>query len=170
MMFDTSNLTIIFMGAFEPIYNKKIKESKPSIGFNSNFEETDKRKVIITKDDLIKGGLPPQFLGRIGNVTSTNFFTIEELEQILTKSGISPLLIQKDYFKDSLGVDLRYTKGYVNGIATRANGTGTNARELKALVNESINCAFDEIIDRPDAKVLTLTKKAALDNKNYKIN
>lgn len=167
-IFDTSNLTIIFMGAFESLLNDKL-HTKKSIGFTSESKETDKKKIILSKEDLIKGGVPAQFLGRIGDITSTNFFTIEELSRILTKSNISPLLIEKNYLKDVFDIDLKYTNGFIEEIAKKAKDRGTNARELKALVKESTKYAFDELMEKPEAKVLRLTKKTAQNNRNYDI-
>lgn len=169
ILFDTSNLTIIFMGAFEEIYDSKMKENnKQSIGFSATSSKLEKKDIIITKEDLVKAGLPVQFLGRIGDVTSTNFFTVKELERILTKSEISPLLIQKQFFKDQFNIELKYTKGFVNAIAKKAEVKGTNARELKALVKEAICVAYDDIASRKNkVKTLKLTKDTALDPKKY---
>lgn len=166
VMFDTSNLTIILMGAFENIYNLKIKPQKRSIGFNTSEISIPKREIVLTKQDLIKNGFPAQALGRIGDVTSTNYFTVKDLKRILTKSEISALLILKKYFKESLGVDLLYTDGYVEQIAKKADEMGTNARELKPLVKESVKYAFDDIINT-NKKILKLTKETACDNKKY---
>ena len=54
--FDTSNLSIVFMGAFEKLYNKKMKENNSHIGFGVAKKEISKREIEITKNDLIKEG------------------------------------------------------------------------------------------------------------------
>lgn len=166
--FDTSDLTIILMGAFENLYNKKINENKSFIGFSDKKDILiPKTDVVVSKSDLLKGGMPAQVLGRIGDVTSTTALTIEELKKILTKSEISALLIMKKYFKDQLNIDLKYTDGYVTGIAKQAFDLGTNARELKPLVRDSIKSAFDYVYSNNNVKTLKLVKETVNDPRKF---
>lgn len=167
VMFDTSNLTIIFIGAFENLYQKKLKQNKHVIGFNSIDTQVPQNEIVVTKEDLIKEGVPSEFLGRIGDVTSTNFFKVEDLVNILTNSKISALLIQQKYFKEKFNVDLKYTSDYTYEIANKAIKTKTNARELKSLVKDSLKIATDELLSGEKIKVLKLTKETAIDNKKF---
>lgn len=167
ILFDTSNLTIILSGAFENLYQRKLNEGKNTIGFNTNNIVVPKKEIILTKDDLYKGGVPPEFLGRIGDITSTNFFNVEDLVNLLTKSVISPLLIQKEYFKEVFDIELEYTSDYITEIATEAIKTKTNARELKPLVRKSLKFATDDFLEGRKGKVLKLTKETALDPRKY---
>lgn len=167
VVFDTSNLTIIFMGAFENLYQKKLKQNKSVIGFNSINNPVPQNEIVVTKEDLIKEGIPSEFLGRIGDVTSTNFFKVEDLIDILTNSKISALLIQQKYFKEAFNVDLKYTSDYTYEIANKAIKAKTNARELRSLVKNSLKFATDELLSGEKIKVLKLTKETAADNKKY---
>jgi len=76
ILFDTSNLTIIFMGAFAKLYEEKNKSKEETkaktIGFGSAIKTEDKEekeekqeKTYLTNEDLIKAGVPPEFLGRV---------------------------------------------------------------------------------------------------------
>lgn len=169
ILFDTSNLTIILMGAFEDLYQNKLKVDKVPLGFEINPKKMEvlKKEIILTKNDLYKGGVPSELLGRIGDITSTNFFDVNGLVDILTKSKTSALLLQQQYFNEVFGVDLRYTSGYTTKIAERAIEAKTNARELKPLVRESLKYATDEFLMGRRGKVLKLTKETALDPRKY---
>lgn len=167
LYFDASDLTIIFMGAFEQLYQNKIRENKHGIGFTDKSFEISNKNVIITKNDLINGGTPGEFLGRIGNVTSTQFFNQEDLETLLKKSKISPLLLQQEYFKEAFDTDLLYSNDYINEIAKKALESKTNARELKPLVDDSLKYATDELLSGKKVKVLTIDKETIIDPRNY---
>lgn len=166
--FDTSNLTIICMGAFEQLYQNKLKEIKHSIGFSDTSIQKPDKEIVITKNDLIKGGTPSEFIGRIGKVTSTHSFSQEELINLLTVSKISPLLLQQEFFKETFGTVLSHTLGYRTEIAKKAMQTKTNARELKSIVDESLEYVTDEFLSGKKAKVLRITKETALDPRKYR--
>lgn len=169
ILFDTSNLTIILMGAFDDIYQSKLNEGKNQLGFGTTKIEVPKTEIVLTKSDLYKGGVPAEFLGRIGDVTSTNFFEIKDLVKLLTRSNISALRLQQEYFKEVFDVDLKATVGYTEEIASQAVKTKTNARELKPLVRESLKYATEEFLDGRRGKVLRLTKQTAIDPRKYEI-
>jgi ATP-dependent Clp protease ATP-binding subunit ClpX len=165
-LFDTSNLTIIFMGAFAGLYKNKEEDKKRPIGFGSTPDETKEKKITITNDDLIKYGVPPEFLGRIPIVTNTDELSIESLVEILYKSKGGAIDEEKE-FCENLGITIKFTSGYMEEIAKTAKATNTGARNLRKLVRESLASAYDEILSGKDIKVLKLTKKTALDNKKY---
>ena len=108
-------------------------------------------------------------MGRIGDITSTSFFEVKDLVKLMTRSNISPLLLQQEYFKEAFDVDLKYTVGYTIEIANQAIKTKTNARELKPLVRNSLKYATEEFMDGRRGKVLKLTKQTAIDPKKYEI-
>lgn len=165
--FDTSNLTIICMGAFEEFYQKKLKANN-KIGF-SDPPKDQRENIILSKGDLVKEGVPAEFLGRIGDVTSTIPFDEKTLIYLLYKSKLSALKLQKEYFKEAFDVDLISTYGYAKEIAKRALKSKTNARELKPLIRSSLKYATDEFLSGKRAKVLKINKETALDSKKYYI-
>lgn len=170
--FDTSKLTVIFMGAFSDIYKKKYKEikdnKKRSIGFGIETEKNNivEEKIQITTDDLIKAGMPPEFLGRIPFVTNTEDLSIENLVEILYKSKSSAITEEIEFFKD-LGVTITFTSGFMREIASQAKQSNTNARNLRKLVKKSVYIAYDEISNNKKIKKLKFTKQTALDNTKY---
>ena len=166
VMFDTSNLTIIFMGAFADLYSSKEKEKKKSIGFGEPQESQEKQKIVITNEDLIKAGMPPEFLGRIPVITSTEELELEDLVEILHKSKGGAIEEEKEFFND-LGITIKFTNEYIKEIAKKAHQSKTGARNLRKLVRESLSDAYDEVLSGRKIKVLKLTKKTAHDSKNY---
>lgn len=167
VLFDTSNLTIIFMGAFADLYKDKEENKKKPIGFGTITEdETKKEKIVINNEDLIKAGMPPEFLGRIPIVTNTEGLELEDLVEILYKSKGGVIDEEKE-FCDGLGITLKFTNGYMKEIAKKAHESKTGARNLRKLVRESLAPAYDEVLSGKDIKILKLTKKTAIDSKNY---
>lgn len=169
-LFDTSNLTIIFMGAFQDLFESKLKQRNRKMGFANSETISQKLNVNLTREDLAKSGMPREFIGRIGDLTHTNPYTVEDLKDIIQKSSISPLLIQKKYFKDAFNIDMICTDEYITEIANIAHKLGTNARSLKPIIKDSLKSAIDYVSDRNDVKKLILTKETAHDNKKYTIN
>jgi len=165
--FDTSRLNIVFMGAFEKIYDSKMKQNNNRIGFSTDKKQITKREIEITKEDLIQAGFSAELLGRIGRVTSTYSFDEDGLVKLLNKSKISPLLIIKQYLEESFGIELKVSKGFVREIAKKALKTGTNARELKPIIKEVMSEALEEIFNGRKAKVLRLRKETVINNKKY---
>jgi len=167
VQFDTSNLTIIFMGAFTDIYDKKKKDNEKTIGFKVNNDKL-KEEVEITEDDFIKYGMPSEFMGRIGTIAYTKKFTPEDLVKILYNSNISPLKHEKEYF-ENLGINITFTSPYIWEIASKSAKSKMGARDLKKLVKDSLKYAYQDVLIRDNAKVLKLTKDTVFDNKKYYI-
>ena len=168
ILFDTSNLTIIFMGAFAELYKNKQEIKSKQIGFGqtSESETVNKPNQSLTNEDLLKGGIPAEFLGRIPIITTTEELSLENLVTILYKSKGCALEEEKEFCND-LGITLKTTKGYINEIAKKAYNSKTGARNLRKDVRESLANAYDEILSGKKVKVLKLTKKTAIDNKKY---
>lgn len=165
MMFDTSNLTVIFMGSFDSLYEEKQKYGHKTVGFNTSNEKPNNVKVRIEEEDLIKW-LGPEFVGRIDIITATHELTLEDVKKILIKSKISQLNV----FKEELaleGIRLEYTSGYVDEIAKRGLSKSTGVRNLNKTVKQNIKFAQEEVMIRGDVKVLKLSKATALDPRKY---
>jgi ATP-dependent Clp protease ATP-binding subunit ClpX len=93
---DTSNILFICSGAFVGL--DAIRKVDSGIGFMSaSQDENDKKS--IRQDHLIKYGLIPEFVGRIGNIVELQKLTKEELIKIMTDSEISPLSQYKKMFE-----------------------------------------------------------------------
>ena len=166
--FDTSNLTIIFMGAFSRIYEKKRKSKKKPIGFSTENKSIDSNNSIqITKQDLIDDGMTAEFMGRIDEVIPTKEFTLEDLVAILYKSKNSPIKREKQYFKD-MNIDTTFSKSFYTAVAHSCLNAGTGARDLKREVHESLIDAYDEVLmNKGKIKKLKFTGDTVKDSKKY---
>lgn len=164
-LFDTSNITVILMGSFDTLYEKKqMYKSKP-IGFDKTVEPEVTTKTRIDEDDLIKW-LGSEFEGRIGLITSTDELTLDDAVKILYKSKISQLKIIKEDLENR-GIKFTYTSGYVRELAKQGLNKKTGARKLNKTVKNSFKYAYDEILTNDNIKVLKFTKKTALDPRKY---
>ena len=170
VLFDTSNLTVICMGAFEGLYKNKLTNNKSTvgpIGFNPVYKEPIKQDNIeITRQDLIDFGMPAEFLGRIGTVTYTDKLSEEDLICILNKSKESPLKEEKEYFKN-LGINISFSQGYKIAIAKNAIKANTGARNLRSEVKDSLKKVYDDVLINNKVKKLTITQDILNDNKKY---
>jgi len=165
IMFDTSNLTIIFMGAFAKLYEEK--EQKRNIGFSSTVNvEKSKEKIYLSSEDLIKSGMPPEFLGRISMITNTVELSLEDLVEILYKSKGSAVKEAIEFCNDN-GVKLTFTDPAIREIALRAKEAKTGARTLRKLVKECLEYAYDEMLLSDKVKTLKITKETVRDPRKY---
>ncbi len=150
VVFDTSRLTIFATGAFTDV-NKYMRNG--SIGFGAELSENDKEDITykkITREDLKKhGNMPDELLGRFSTITQLSGHTKESLKTILTDSNISNLQSEKEKLKEA-GIDLSWTEGYLDEVATYALSLKTGARSLKSAVESSIRLARWEAINNLD--------------------
>lgn len=164
VLFDTSNLTVILMGSFDELYEQKQQNKKVVIGFNSEIVN-EESKVRLDEEDLIKW-MGPELIGRVGKITSTDELTHKNVLRILKESKISQLTIAKKDLENR-GVKLICTPGYLNAVAEQGYSKKLGVRKLNKEVKKSLDCAYDEILTNENVKVLKLTKKTAMDNKEY---
>ena len=140
--FETSNLIVIFLGAFsglEEIRKKRLNTSKA--GFNLNKDTKPKQDTKLLKQDLIRYGLPEEFVGRINTIVEMNKLTKQDLALILRNSKLS---IFREYQRElrNRGISLYYKGKLFELIAAKSLLTDTGAREL----NNTVNYIFDRII------------------------
>jgi ATP-dependent Clp protease ATP-binding subunit ClpX len=159
--FDTSNITVVAMGAFA---NMK-KDKRRPVGFCSKEEAAEASEYGF--DDYVKFGIPGEFMGRFTTLVTLNDLSLEDLESILLTSKLSPLLMKKEILKDDFDVNLNYTDAYVEAVARRAIALKTGARSLKRTVYESLKKAENRIMRERIYKELILDEKTVSDNKAY---
>lgn len=146
--FDTQNLIIIFMGAFPGL--DKIRDrrlNRNSFGFaQSSVQENENSRYI--KQDLVKYGLPEEFVGRIDTIVEMNTLGREQLVKILTRSKFS---IFRRYEEELLrqGVTLKYDESIFGEIADSSLELDTGARELSNTINRIFELITYEILANP---------------------
>ena len=123
---DTSNILFICSGAFVGL--DAIGKQDKGMGFVQHA--SDKEATAVTQDHLIKYGLIPEFVGRMGNIITLEKLTIQELEDIIMKSNISPFLQYQKLFNTedvSLEVDSKACKN----IAKKCHQQDIGARGIR---------------------------------------
>lgn len=142
-MFDTSNLTFIFMGAFTNMREKK----NNSIGFDSKKEDK------VSTTDYVKAGMLREFMGRINVITKTNDLDLNDMIDILVNSKISPLreliLIGKLY-----DVEITYTEGFIRKASLEALDEGIGARGIQRVINKVKNKLLLSIMTKEINEIL----------------
>ena len=164
--FDTSNLTIVCLGAFAGILGNE----KAIIPFGQT--ET-KANVEFTKQLLIeKGGMPPEFMGRFECFVATKPLTKDNFIDIIKNSEGSQLKLEKEFFQD-LGITVEVEDEYIDEIANIALKKEVGARGIKSAIGESFAFATEQVLDEEEEvekgkyKTLRLTKDTVSDPKKY---
>lgn len=164
--FDTSGLTVILTGAFEGIEKFANKDSHRKIGFGVDLE-SKKEEVEITPQMLIKYGMTPELMGRIKCVVPLRKFEEKDYVQILKYSKSSPLLVEKYFLETDMGIKFTYTANYLKEIAKQAKQYDQGARGADVAVARSLEDIHERVLNNEPIKELKLTKKTALNNKEY---
>lgn len=146
--FDTQNLIIIFMGAFPGLSKiRDMRLNRNTFGFARN-EVYHPEKSRYLKQDLIKYGLPEEFMGRIDTIIEMNDLGYKDLVKILKKSKLS---IFKKYEIElkMIGVSLVYDDDLFKSIAKASLELDTGARELTNTVNYIFDHITYEVLSNP---------------------
>ncbi|MCB4756940.1 MAG: ATP-dependent Clp protease ATP-binding subunit ClpX [Elusimicrobia bacterium] len=138
---DTTNILFICGGAFEslePIIRRRI--GKQGIGFGADVQPV-KRPVEanllkhVQPEDLITYGLIPELVGRLPVLATVEPLGHGALVDILTRPR-NALVKQFVKMFRLEGVDLEFTEGALNEVASQALKRGSGARGLRAIVED----------------------------------
>ncbi len=152
--FNTSKLTIFATGAFTEAVKKLQEEkgaSKKPIGFATDNKVSDSKEDIkypkLTGEILAQyGNIPEELLGRIPVITQLEGHTKVSLKRILTESESSALLAEQQKLA-KIGVQLKWTSGYIEALINQALSLKTGARSLKSAVEKSVKEARWAVLD-----------------------
>lgn len=148
--FDTSNVIVIFLGAFTGL--DKIREERlkvHQVGFSVSEVPKGNSESRLLKQDLIKYGLPEEFVGRIGTIVEMNKLGEKDLAEILKKSRLSIFRSYQKVLKQS-GVLLSYDGALFERIAKKSLSLDTGARELSNTVNYMFEGIMYEVLSNPE--------------------
>lgn len=138
--FNTQNVIIIFMGAFPGL--NKIRDTRlnrNAFGFVQVKSDVEGMSNYL-KQDLVKYGLPEEFVGRIDTIIEMNNLGKNELTRILKQSKLS-IFRRYEIELKMLGITLKYDNSLFNAIAEASLELDTGAREL----SNTVNYIFDQI-------------------------
>ena len=124
---DTSNILFICSGAFVGL--DQIKRASAGVGF-LHPNQQDKKITETTDDHLIKYGLIPEFVGRVGSIVELQKLSVKELEDIIQVSSISPLTQYKMVFETE-SIELDIQDSAVTAIAENCWNSDIGARGIK---------------------------------------
>ncbi len=148
--FDTSNVLIVFLGAFSGI--DKIRDERLNVhqvGFSVPENSDAKQDSRILKQDLVKYGLPEEFVGRIGSIVEMNNLTKKDLALILRNSKLSIFRRYQKALKQR-GILLSYDGALFERIAEKSLSLDTGARELSNTVNYIFEGIMYEVLSNPE--------------------
>ena len=138
---DTSNILFICSGAFVGL--DVVRKNDHGIGF-VNKDQSNIPKETITADHLIKYGLIPEFVGRIGNIIELKKLTAKELLSIIYDSNISPFLqYQKVFQTEDVLLDLETSASQL--IADRCFKSDIGARGIKNYFDQALKQTIYDI-------------------------
>lgn len=165
--FDTSKLMVVAMGSWSRV---KIDDKK-TIGFSNKDEKNDKPKKTykdITREDMVKNGMLPDFIGRFNTIIQMNDLNYESFLRILKSKNNITTLNRK--FLAKKGVRLTIKKDAYEAIAEKASKSKFGARGLDEIVEEALSAAVFEIATHPNKySSLIINKDTILNNENYKL-
>ena len=169
--FDTKNLIIIFLGAFEGLDEIRQKRlNRNPLGFvkNADVRKTDERYL---KKDLVEYGMPEEFVGRIDTIIEMNKLDKENLTLILKKSKLSVFLKYENELKRK-GLTLVYDEEKLfENIAEASLELDTGARELANTVNYIFeNIIYDILVNPKKYTKCILDSGIVYDNTKYQLS
>ena len=169
--FDTKNLIIIFLGAFEGLDEIRQKRlNRNPLGFvkNADVRKTDERYL---KKDLVEYGMPEEFVGRIDTIIEMNKLDKENLTLILKKSKLSVFLKYENELKRK-GLTLVYDEEKLfENIAEASLELDTGARELANTVNYIFeNIIYDILVNPKKYTKCILESGIVYDNTKYQLS
>ncbi len=169
--FDTSNLTIVFTGAFEGINKLNKKDDIKHIGFiNDSKEEKKLENNKVSTNLLTQFGLIPELIGRIKKVVVLNPLKQNDYVQILNYSDSSPIKINKEFFELDKGIKVTFTESFKIAAAKKAEELNLGVRGLDRAVDDALEVAMEKVLSDEKVKELKFTKNTVNDPKKYYSN
>lgn len=152
---DTSNILFVCSGAF--VGMDQIVKTFQGVGFMSEHKT---QKKTITDEHLIKYGLIPEFVGRMGNIVELQKLTVDELSLIISKSSISPFLQYQRLFETE-NIQLDINNQAIKKIAELCHSSDIGARGIKNYFDRILKNTVYNIIDlkHKSLQKITITKQ-----------
>tara|TARA_B100001057_G_scaffold102867_1_gene100174 strand:+ start:617 stop:1795 length:1179 start_codon:yes stop_codon:yes gene_type:complete len=130
---DTTNILFMCSGAFVGLDNIQNKEK----GMGFVHHDKAQEETSVTQDHLVKYGLIPEFVGRIGNIIILKKLTVKELRDIILESNISPFLQYRKLFLTE-DITLDVDDKAVSMIAEKCHAQDIGARGIKNYFDKAL--------------------------------
>jgi len=141
---DFSGVSWVFAGAFS-----SIEKSKTEGGMGFGSEKTTAR-ITISDEEIIKSGLIPELVGRIGQVVCLDEFTKEDYTKLLNEVVLPKKYKDLDYCGITFEV---LSEDEIDAMAEKTAKSGQGVRGLSRNVD---NHYIEAEIDRVDRPALTM--------------
>ena len=150
---DTSEILFICGGAFHGIESQISSRLKTgAFGFGSTSPERSLRGAALLEKiephDLVHFGLIPELVGRLPVTVALEDLDEEALVRVMTEPR-NALVRQYQYFFSLEDVELVFTEEALHGIATEAGKSGSGARGLRGILEQSL---LETMFDLPSIK------------------
>jgi len=161
---NTENILFICGGAFDGLSDIIEKRSGSQlIGFGSNIQtKAEKKKHNIYKDvvshDIVKYGIIPELVGRLPVIVGLEELDRDALIRIL-KEPKNSLIKQYQKLFDMDNVELKFTKGALEEIASLAIERNIGARGLRSIIEGFMTDIMFDVPSRKDIESVTITQK-----------
>lgn len=119
-------------------------------------------------EDLLKFGLIPEFIGRLPVIQTLNKLTTQDLVNILTKPK-NALVKQYQALMKMDNVDLEFTDGALEAVATEAIKRKTGARGLRSIIENAMRDVMFDIPGESDVQKVIVNKSSIEEGKSPKI-
>ena len=170
---NTKNILFICGGAFNDL--DKIIEKRTrggQLGFGASVDSKDDRDVgkilqEVLPDDLIEGGLIPEFVGRLPIVVTLDALNEKTLVDIMTKPR-NALVKQYQKLMEMDGAKLTFEDEALQLIAREAIQRKTGARGLRSILERIMRNVMFEIPSVGGNTICTVTKEDVLFNQEPK--
>jgi ATP-dependent Clp protease ATP-binding subunit ClpX len=140
-----------------------IRKHDKGIGFLSK-DKDNKHRETVTSDHLIKYGLIPEFVGRIGNIIELQKLTVQELIDIIVVSKISPFLQYQNTFGTE-DIKLSIDKNACQVVAENCHVADIGARGIKNYFDQALKDTIYNIKSLKDKGLLSIKiTKDTVDN------
>ncbi|MBR2774584.1 MAG: ATP-dependent Clp protease ATP-binding subunit ClpX [Selenomonadaceae bacterium] len=172
--FNTKNILFICGGAFndlDQIIDRRTRGSQ--VGFGAAVESKDKKDVgktlkDVLPDDLINGGLIPEFVGRLPIIVTLDALDENALVNILTKPK-NALIKQYQKLMHMDGAKLTFEDEALRLIAKEAIQRKTGARGLRSILERIMRNVMFEVPSVGGNTICTVTKEDVLFNQEPKL-
>lgn len=168
---NTQNILFIVGGAFvhlDKIVAKRL--GKSTIGFDMatkqrfDAEEANYLLSQVEPEDLIQFGMIPEFVGRFNSLANCNELTTEDLVSILTKPKNAVIKQYQALFREE-NVKLEFSEAALLAMAQKAKETGTGARALRMLAENTLRDLMFEVPSDPSIREIFVDKECITEAK-----
>ncbi|MBQ3445022.1 MAG: ATP-dependent Clp protease ATP-binding subunit ClpX [Selenomonadaceae bacterium] len=172
--FNTKNILFICGGAFndlDQIIEKRTRGSQ--VGFGATVESKDEKDIgktlkDVQPDDLINGGLIPEFVGRLPIIVTLDALNEGALVDIMTKPR-NALIKQYQKLMQMDGAKLTFEDEALRLIAKEAIQRKTGARGLRSILERIMRNVMFEVPSVGASTICTVTKEDVLFNQEPKL-